>query len=98
MRSRRRANLLALDRLGRSRQITDEDVVVVLDLWYFGKNTTRVNVFPVGATSVESDTLGLVRSSGAGEKHDATEPCSPPLSHPAGFFLGKSARVLARRA
>ena len=80
MRSRRRANLLALDRLGHSRQITDEDVVAVLDLWYFGKNTTRVNVFPVGATSVESDTLGLVRISGVGEN---TMPQSlAPTPHP----------------
>ena len=43
-------------------QITDEDVLDVLDRWYFAKNTARANVFPIGVQSVESDTLGLVRS------------------------------------
>ena len=61
MRSRRKANALADEKLHQER-ISEADVLEVLELWYFAKNTTRSNVFPSGATSVESDTLGLVRS------------------------------------
>ena len=61
MRSRRKANMLAAEKLTRG-QITDKDVLEMLGLWYFSHNTNRANVFPIGATSVESDTLGLVRS------------------------------------
>ena len=61
MRSRRKANMLAAEKLTRG-QITEKDVLEILSLWYFSHNTNRANVFPIGATSVESDTLGLVRS------------------------------------
>ena len=61
MRSRRKANDLAAEKLAQP-YVSEEDVLAVLEQWYFSKNTTRTNVFPSGTTSVESDTLGLVRS------------------------------------
>ena len=60
-RSRRTAEALAKVRL-ESTRIGDEDVLAVLRLWYFKHNTTRTNVFPEGVTSVQSDTLGIVRT------------------------------------
>ncbi len=60
-RSRRTANILARERLQQAR-IGDEDVLDVLRIWYFKQNKTRCNVFPAGATSVNSDTLGGVRT------------------------------------
>ena len=40
----------------------DDDVLAVLRTWYFGRNRIRTHVFPEGATSVQSDTMGLVRA------------------------------------
>ena len=60
-RSRRNAYLLAQERLKQSR-ISDDDVLAVLRMWHFKENKTRTNVIPEGATSVHSDTLGVVRS------------------------------------
>ena len=60
-RSRRGANTLAQELLLKP-TIGDDDVVAVLRKWYFGHNKIRTNVFPEGATSVHSDTLGLARS------------------------------------
>ena len=60
-RSRRGADVLAQERLKRPR-IADGDVLDVLRLWHFKENTTRTNVIPEGVTSVQSDTLGVVRS------------------------------------
>ena len=60
-RSRRGATTLAQDLLLKP-TIGDDEVVAVLRKWHFGRNKIRTNVFPEGATSVHSDTLGLVRS------------------------------------
>ena len=60
-RSRKKANELAVKLLEKQR-LGDEDVLAVLNLWYFYQNKRRANVIPDGATSVESDTLGLVRT------------------------------------
>ena len=60
-RSRRSADVLAQERLKQS-CISDDDVLAVLRLWHFKENRTRTNVIPEGATSVHSDTLGVVRS------------------------------------
>ena len=42
--------------------VTEEQVLAGLRLWYFKKNKVRTNVMPAGASFVESETLGLVRS------------------------------------
>ena len=47
-RGRKKANNLATELLLQE-NIKDEDVLSVLDLWYFSKNTSRVNVLPRGA-------------------------------------------------
>ena len=60
-RSRRAANELAEARLALPRTI-DEDILAVLQRWYFKHNTTRKNVLPEGVTSIQSDTLGVVRT------------------------------------
>ena len=60
-RSRRAANNLAEEKL-QKKKVDDHDVLDVLRIWYFKQNTSRVNVFPIGVSSVNSDTLGLVRS------------------------------------
>ena len=60
-RSRRAANELAEARLALPRTI-DEDILAVLQRWYFKYNTTRKNVLPEGVTSIQSDTLGVVRT------------------------------------
>ena len=59
--SRRADNNLAAEKL-QKQKVDDQDVLGVLRLWYFKQNTSRVNVFPIGVSSVNSDTLGLVRS------------------------------------
>ena len=61
-RSRRVANQRAVDLLANKETIADDDVLQVLRLWLFKQNKNRQNVLPLGATSVHSDTLGLVRS------------------------------------
>ena len=61
-RSRRVANQCAVDLLANKEAIADDDVLQVLRLWLFKQNKNRQNVLPLGATSVHSDTLGLVRS------------------------------------
>ena len=43
-RSRKAANAIAEQHLGSS-QVSDEDVLAVLRVWYFKHNTTRTNVF-----------------------------------------------------
>ena len=60
-RSRRSANLAAIEKLNKVR-INNDDVTDVLDRWSFSQNTRRINVIPCGATAVQSDTLGLVRT------------------------------------
>ena len=60
-RSRRAANELAEARLALLRTI-DEDILAVLQRWYFKHNTVRKNVLPEGVTSVQSDTLVVVRA------------------------------------
>ena len=60
-RSRRAANDLAQERL-KKEKVDEQDVVDTLKLWYFKENKTRTNVFPVGVTYINSDTLGLVRT------------------------------------
>ena len=56
-RGRKKANNLATELLLQE-NIKDEDVLSVLDLWYFSKNTSRVNVLPrgepLGSTSPRS--------------------------------------------
>jgi len=42
------------------RKITDRDVVAVLRMWGFRRNTNRGNVLPKGSNFVFSDTIGLV--------------------------------------
>ena len=46
-RGRKKANTLAAELLLQE-NIKDEDVLSVLELWYFSKNTSRVNVLPRG--------------------------------------------------
>ena len=60
-RSRRAANELAEARL-ESPRTSDDDILAVLQRWYFKHNTARKNVLPEGVTSVQSDTLGVVRT------------------------------------
>ena len=60
-RSRRAAHELALQCLTKD-EVSENDVLSVLRLWYFKANKVRVNVMPQGVTSVYSDTLGLVRT------------------------------------
>ena len=60
-RSRRAANELAEARL-ESPRTSDDDILAVLQRWYFKHNTVRKNVLPEGVTSVQSDTLGVVRT------------------------------------
>ena len=60
-RSRRAANELAEARLALPRTI-DEDILAAPQRWYFKHNTTRKNVLPEGVTSIQSDTLGVVRT------------------------------------
>ena len=60
-RSRRAANDIAEARL-ESPRTSDEDILAVLQRWYFKHNTVRKNVLPEGVTSVQSDTLGIVRA------------------------------------
>ena len=60
-RSRRAANELAEARLELPRT-KDEDILAILQRWYFKHNTTRKNVLPEGVTSLQSDTLGVVRT------------------------------------
>ena len=60
-RSRRAANELAEERLQQN-HTNDDDVLAVLRRWYFKHNTGRKNVIPEGNTSVQSDTLGAVRT------------------------------------
>eukprot|EP00747_Dinoflagellata_sp_TGD_P132615 gnl/TRDRNA2_/TRDRNA2_175095_c0_seq19.p2 gnl/TRDRNA2_/TRDRNA2_175095_c0~~gnl/TRDRNA2_/TRDRNA2_175095_c0_seq19.p2 ORF type:complete len:340 (-),score=55.59 gnl/TRDRNA2_/TRDRNA2_175095_c0_seq19:81-1100(-) len=57
----RKANAVALELLSTGRKIEERDLVRVLDLWSFGKNTSRANVMPPGVTWVESDMLGVIR-------------------------------------
>ena len=59
-RRRREANRLAVELLCSGKPLSDDDVVSVLSLWRFRKNSTRLNVLPNGADFVHSDTLGLV--------------------------------------
>jgi hypothetical protein len=47
--------------------ITDEHVLVCLQLWGFMENTSRGNVMPPGTTFIYSDTLGIMNMS-TGEK------------------------------
>ena len=60
-RSRRAANDIAEARL-ESPRTSDDDILAVLQRWYFKHNTVRKNVLPEGVTSVQSDTLGVVRT------------------------------------
>ena len=60
-RSRRVANQRAVDLLAKE-SIADDDVLLVLRAWLFKQSQSRPNVTPPGATSVQSDTLGLVRT------------------------------------
>ena len=60
-RSRRAANDIAEARLELPRT-SDEDILAVLQRWYFKHNPMRKNVLPEGVTSVQSDTLGVVRT------------------------------------
>ena len=59
-RRRREANGKAAEILGSGRPISDADVLAVLSLWRFRKNSSRLNVLPSGTDFVSSDTLGLV--------------------------------------
>ena len=59
-RRRREAHGKAAEILSSGRPISDADVLAVLSLWRFRKNTSRLNVLPRGTDFVSSDTLGLV--------------------------------------
>ena len=43
-------------------KIANDDVLDVLNLWYFKANKRRQNVLPEGSNFVYSDTLGCVRT------------------------------------
>ena len=60
-RSRPKAHRLAGQLLDQT-HVSDDGVLKVLRLWHFNHNRTRANVMPAGVDSVQSDTLGLVRS------------------------------------
>jgi len=55
------ANEMARRKLESGKQISDSDVVEVLQTWGFNDNDSRLNVMPEGVTSVHSDTLGILR-------------------------------------
>jgi len=47
--------------LAQKKTVTDADVELVLGLWGFARNVTRVNVMQEGQSYVWSDTMGLLR-------------------------------------
>ena len=60
-RRRRDADAIAETLLSRGKLFSDADVLEVLSRWSFRPNGNRLNLFPVGAAFVHSDTFGLVR-------------------------------------
>jgi len=56
-----RAERLASEILERGDRIRDKDVVSILELWNFRKNTKRKNVLPEGKHFVSSEMLGLTK-------------------------------------
>merc|ERR1719343_876119 len=52
---------MAKRKLQTSKNITDKDIVEVLQVWGFAYNDTRLNVLPEGVKSIHSDTLGVLR-------------------------------------
>ena len=60
-RSRPKAHRLA-GKLIEQTHLSNDNVLKVLRLWHFNHNRSRANVMPAGVDSVQSDTLGLVRS------------------------------------
>ena len=62
MRSRKKAEAMAEQVLQRGGLVSDEDILMVLRVWRFRRNKSRLNVMRENETWVYSDTLGIVRS------------------------------------
>jgi len=56
-----KAERLASEILERGGRVCDKDVVSILELWKFRRNTKRSNVLPVGKQFVYSEMLGLTK-------------------------------------
>jgi hypothetical protein len=55
------ANEMAKRKLQTGKNITEKDIVEVLQVWGFPENDTRLNVLPEGVKTIHSDTLGILR-------------------------------------